>query len=801
MTTDVREGLRRVGNPAATGDRLAGRRWWAATGLVLVLALAAAVPTTGDLGLTWDEPAYRFSQLRSAQWWSRLSRARRAEEVRALVEPDALLFYWPYARHGINFHPPLAGQLNLFTHAVFGAWMRDVPARRLASVFEFALTITIGFGFLSRRYGAWVGGLTAGALLLTPRVYGDAHIAGTDMPGLLLWAATALAFWKGLYDPNARVWRVLVGVLLGLAFVEKMGAIVVLVPLLVWLVGARLPLTFSRPGGRAAWIDGLLTTGAMLAPLALALAEVLRLTQKLPRPGMTDLFVVRPASLLPGAVLALPVGPWFVRRWLARRFRESPVWGVERPGLETWTAVLAFAPVVGWLGNPAWWRETLPRLAHYAMLNTDRRGSLPDIRIYYLGRVYEFCLPWHNAWVLIGVTVPVALLGASAVGLAYTLRNLRRDRLPLYFLLHLVTLPALRMLSTPAHDGVRLFLPAFFFLAAMAGWGAVWLADGLSRLARSRSPRRARAVVAALVLGPSAWQLVGIHPYELSYYNELVGGPRGAWRSGFELTYWYDAFNPPTLDEINRRLPPGANVDFLNELTNPMTFAESQSLGRLRADVVNGWRDAEQFPHVWLLSQDSKSTPFTRLLFAMKPWYTSRPRQLDGLRVAGVADPVAVSRAWALWLLADSHEPRRVARPTAPGWVHRFAPPLARFWGEGLSEAPRATAYEPLFAWAKDDPDGLLAAARLLASRGAPGDDPDARRLLNVLERNSKGQGDRFSRLLLHDRPEALVEAARIVIAHPEAVRTVLTRSAYTDPDAIGGPLDRDLTGVPLMTE
>ncbi len=48
---------------------------------------------------------------------------------------------------------------------------------------------------------------------------------------------------------------------------------------------------------------------------------------------------------------------------------------------------------------------------------------------------------------------------------------------PLYFALQLVFLPSLRMLPTPAHDGVRLFLPTFFFLAAFAGWGAVAVAD------------------------------------------------------------------------------------------------------------------------------------------------------------------------------------------------------------------------------------------------------------------------------------------------------------------------------------
>ena len=120
------------------------------------------------------------------------------------------------------------------------------------------LTIALGFGFLARRYGAWVGGVMAGALLLMPRVYGDGHIAGTDTPGLLLWAATALAFWKGLHEPGAGGWRVAVGVLVGLAFVEKMAAVLVLLPLLAWLVvgpaaaDVRSP-RGAGPTGSTAW--------------------------------------------------------------------------------------------------------------------------------------------------------------------------------------------------------------------------------------------------------------------------------------------------------------------------------------------------------------------------------------------------------------------------------------------------------------------------------------------------------------------------------------------------------------------
>ena len=697
---------------------------------VFAIALIALVSTVGDLGLTWDEPAYRYSQVMSAQWWEQWRNVRSADDARKLLDPASLLYYWPYGRHGINFHPPLAGQLNLATYGLFGSWMKDIPARRMATVIEFALTIAIGFHFLARRYGAWVGVVMAGSLLLMPRLYGQAHLIDTDTPGILIWAGTALAFWKGLYEPGARRWRVLVGILMGLAFVEKMGVVMVLLPLLGWLAAGRLVPALLRPS-RADWIDVLVTTGLMLAPLALAFQQIQLLQRQFPPPDKTNLFIHRPVSDWPGAILAIPMAVWLVRRGLGRLFRGSKVWGVERPALETWTAILAFAPLVGWLGNPAWWRETLPRLTHYYMLNMDREGSLPRIQIMYFGQLYEYSLPWHNAFVLMAITVPVAILAAAVVGLIWGLLRIRRDRLPFYFVVHLLTLPVIRMFPTPAHDGVRLFLPTFFFLAAFSGWGTIWLADSLARALRLAGHAGwVRLALTGAVLGSSAFALVRVHPYELSYYNELVGGPRVAWEKGCELSYWYDAFNGPVLDELNRRFPPSAQVDFLNDLTRTSVpvFADQQSLGILRGDLILGWASAP-FPYVWLLTQDSKATAFTRLLFAMRPWYASEPRQLDGARVASVYDPLAASRARALSVLVDAPDRSPPDPPAAPAWVRKHVPWLKRLWGDGLlaefdangrflsRRVGRLAVNQQVLEWSRSDPAGLLDAARHLAAR------------------------------------------------------------------------------------
>ncbi len=772
---------------------LSGRGWWLGCALVVLGALLATVPTVGDIGLTWDEPSYRTSQVVSAQWWEGLAKARSRSDLNALTSADALLYYWPYARFGYNFHPPLAGQLNLLTHAVFGRWMKDIPSRRMASVLEYVATIALAFGFLARRYGAWAGGVASAALLVMPRVYGDGHIAATDTPGLLLWVVTALATWKGLHEPKARRWRVLVGITLGLGFVEKMAAVAVLGPVLAWLLVARLPRTFLGKEGRADWVDGVATSTAMLVPLGLAFREVLRLARLFPPPNEADLFTMHPPAAFSGAILLGPLLVWAVRRLAGLAMPSHPVWGAERPALEIWTAILAFAPAVGWLGNPAWWRETLPRMAHYYQLSADRRGALPDIHILYRGDLYTYSLPWHNAWVLIAITVPAGILLASIVGLIWSLiRSLKvRDAIPWYFALHLVTLPALRMLPTPAHDGVRLFLPTFFFLAAFAGRGAVAIGDGLARL--FRHPNACRGAVAGLVLLPAAWQLAAIHPFELSYYNELIGGPRGAWRRGFELSYWYDAFNGRTLDDLNRVLPDGASVDFFNPLINTPTFACLQELGALKGTITLGSPDPDSIPYGWMLTHDSKATPMTRLMFAMTPLYARTPGQLGGLRVVTVDSPGAVSRAWALDILTRGVGTPEVSR--APGWV-RDSPwlrPFARFWGEGLTRPSPPAVDEAIFARARDDPDGLRAAARAVADRRPIAPGSGASKLMSYLERLNSAAWRDWVDGLIRNRPEALAEAVEILIARPDAVRSVLLRPSYTDESTIGGFLDRDV--------
>jgi 4-amino-4-deoxy-L-arabinose transferase-like glycosyltransferase len=774
---------------------MTSKSYWFGCLAVAVVSLVALLTTAGDIGLTWDEPAYRFSQIVSVQWWERLSAVRSWADFKVLIDPDTLHYYWPYGHFGVNFHPTLSGQLSLLTNGLFGHWTNDIVGRRLASIFEFTACVTMLYGFLAPRYSRLVGFVAAGALLFMPRPFGDAHVAGTDMPGMFLWALTAIAFWKGLYEPRSGKWRIAVGILLGLAFVQKMAAVFVIGPLVIWAVVAR-----WRGIDRNSIADTFMTLVPQLAILGLTFLEIRRLAGEFPVPDRVDLFVHNPPQNLPDSILAVPLIIWLFRRGLGRALRKRSTFFAEtRPTLETITASAALAPVIAWAGNPAWWVRTLPRLAHYYQINNDRQGALPDIQILYLGKIYEYSLPWHNGFRLIGVTVPVLTLAAAAIGIIWGLSRVRCDRLPVYFAVHMFVPILARMFRVPAHDGVRLMLPVFFFLAAFAGWGAATSGKFLSR-----SNRKLIALPGLAVVAASLWALIGIHPYELSYYNEWIGGAEKAWRKGYELSYWYDAFTPEVIAEINEKLPQGAETHFASELSTPtMVFQQHQDEGRFRPDIVLVARSQDRLAYMWLLTHDSKALAFTRALFVMTPWYESRPKQLSGARVLAVMDPDAVSRAWAIQLMCDAPDRSPPPKPNAPEWVRNLSPTLARFWGDGLDTAPNPSVNESTFEWAKNEPETLRKAASELVSKVKSGSMPKltdtslsepAKRLLTLISRYDRlDSGRDFSGLLFRARPEGLSDAVEILIRHGATLHEVMLRSGYTDPNWIGGPLDRDV--------
>jgi hypothetical protein len=141
--------------------------------------------------------------------------------------------------------------------------------------------------------------------------------------------------------------------------------------------------------------------------------------------------------------------------------------------------------------------------------------------------------------------------------------------------------------GVPKYDGIRLMLPAYPFLAALAAAGAVAAWHSLGRAGRWRSAAAAILFAAWLLL-----PVVSLHPYQLCYYGELVGGPSGAAKLGFETTYWDDTFDAKALSYLNAHVPPDGKVAFI--AVGNYIWSDYQLFGDARPNI----REAA-FAHDW----------------------------------------------------------------------------------------------------------------------------------------------------------------------------------------------------------
>lgn len=252
-------------------------------------------------------------------------------------------------------------------------------------------------------------------------------------------------------------------------------------------------------------------------------------------------------------------------------------------------AVAAIGPVVFFAGWPYLWHDTLSRLWDNF---TFYRDHYP-VDVYYLGETHHYA-PWHYPFVLTGVTVPTLTLALALIGLVAAVVLAARGRSSegaLFAIGGLIPLCLSALPFTPKYNGVRLFLPAFPFLAGLAGLGFAQVAAGagwaIGRLRRNADPVRVRrwcaGVLGAIVLLPAAVGLAASHPHQLAYYNALVGGPLGARDRGFETIYWGGVLRE-ALPHLNAR-PARGELAFVTPHGVVRYLEWYQHAGLLRRDL------------------------------------------------------------------------------------------------------------------------------------------------------------------------------------------------------------------------
>lgn len=459
-------------------------------------ALGLLLVTAGPIGVTWDEPIYSVAAENAAHW---LGLVAHGDLARAF-EQYTFGVSWGL----VNEHPPLVRILNGLGWTLTRHVLALPTAQRAGSMALAGVAVGVLVAACARRYGL-LPGLFAGAAVFTmPRLFFHAHLGALDFPLAATWLLATLAFYRAMHA--LRWWSpLLIGLGLGLALLTKING-VLLIPF--W----------------AAWLLLYHRSWRALACFLMG---------------------------LPVALVVLIAGwPW--------------IWKDPVPGLINW---IQFFRV------------------HF------------EIRQWFAGQLYLHT-PWYLPAAMVLVTTPLLLLALAFAGSIWDGTGTRSrtggrgfaPRRPgewtgLHLLGILTVLGYYALPITAIHDQERLLLPAFLHLATLAAGGyavvASWLSGVLSRTLEVtpggvNSPPKSEAVRlrallqppslaagARLLLGllcvlPGAVAIARLHPFELAYYNELVGGVPGAPRLNLETIYFASTY-AHFLPDLNR-LPAGSKV-------------------------------------------------------------------------------------------------------------------------------------------------------------------------------------------------------------------------------------------------
>jgi Dolichyl-phosphate-mannose-protein mannosyltransferase len=204
-------------------------RWAIPTALFLGALLLVAV-TLDDYGVTWDEPPYFHASDLHINWVLDFSKKLARGDVREGFRDENITAAWHWNPYNVP-HPPFSRIVSGVAKSVSIHFVDKFSAYRIGPALFFATLVVVIYLWMKELFGRATGVFSAFALILTPNLFGYAHIAVTDLPLATMWLLTAYCFWKGLTNWK---WSITLGVVWGLALSTKFPALLIPAPLVVW---------------------------------------------------------------------------------------------------------------------------------------------------------------------------------------------------------------------------------------------------------------------------------------------------------------------------------------------------------------------------------------------------------------------------------------------------------------------------------------------------------------------------------------------------------------------------------------
>ncbi|MCG3172339.1 MAG: hypothetical protein GMKNLPBB_00489 [Myxococcota bacterium] len=514
--------------------------WDYAGGLLLAAVFTAILLAThGEIGFVRDEgfyfPAAEFYQ----NWYDELWDNSAIGKPGYSFNRAAIDKHWSYN----NEHPALMKTLFAWSWKLFHqklGWLSNSGAMRLPAMAMGGLLLAVTYWFGALVFSRFAGWMAALFLAVNPQIFHMAHLACFDIPITALWTACIFAWWRSLTNKR---WAWITGLLWGLALATKLNAFFIPgVMLLHWLF-------LEWRNFRPRWFNG-------------------------------------PHVEIP----ALP------RAWL-------------------WMAVLGPAIFIGtW---PWLYHQTGVRIANYLGFHLRHEHYAVS---YFHEVLTKPPFPESYPWVMTLFSNPEPVIAAAALAVAGRIiwmiagglrrgdgpdairllaggsrvqeESLRRER-GLWALLLLNALIPIWIISrpnTPIFGGVKHWFPALPFLYLIA-------ASELDRVRRwfeisfhgFAMRRLAPAAICILALGAGAAGILNTWTHGIAYYNQFIGGVRGAAEHGMLRNFWGYS-SRQALEYLNQNVEKNGRVFFQQTNYEAFLWYSYDGLLRPREDWDPAWR-------------------------------------------------------------------------------------------------------------------------------------------------------------------------------------------------------------------
>jgi hypothetical protein len=459
-----------------------------------VMFLATGFLTLGDYGITVDSPQNFLWGGIYLKFYETGNKTFLDYEVgkNPLIEnpPEPTHIFYGRLKYMPWMYPPVANVLSALTHRIFHeklGWLNDIDAHHVAIIVLSGIAVYVLFLMTNEAYGFIPASITALSLSLYPRFIAHSHNNVKDAPMACFFVFTLYSFWKAVKTRELK-WSIVSGIMLGLSLNIKINAYFIPIILGLWLL-----LTYV--GGE---------TKAIL--------------------------------------------PYVKRR---KRYIKLGIRETSYPFKYNLLVIALTAAVVVYSTWPYLWERPMGRLIESFKHFANVGGDSP---VLYNGVYYSSArdVPFYYAVHYLLIVTPPILLFFIALGLwkmkGFLASNRKSDadeKSMSVLILAWIGVPLFRYMipGTVFMDGIRHFLEVVPPLCIVAGIGGGWLyvfiASRLERYGWVSS--LCAGIIFILLYTPLVHTLTRIHPYEIAYFNSLVGGVRGA-EGNYEIAYWGTAF-------------------------------------------------------------------------------------------------------------------------------------------------------------------------------------------------------------------------------------------------------------------